>query len=249
MSDVVGIQAVRAVLRETPGRARNLYCQRGQRNARVNELIQLARDAGVRHQSVTPDFLERRAEGAAHQGVLLECHELELTAESEFMDTLGDPGQGFLALVLDGVTDPRNFGACLRTANAAGADAVLVPKRKSAPLSPVALKAAQGGAEGLAIVEVTNLARCLKNLKDRGVWVVGTAGESARTYADIEAEVPLVVVLGSEGTGLRRLTADMCDYLVGIPMAGNVDSLNVSVAAGVVLFEVQRKRGMLAAGE
>ena len=244
MSDVIGIQAVRAVLRESPQRARNLFVMRGRRDARVNELITLARAAGVRHQSVDGQWFRRRAADQAHQGVLLECHELALAAEQTLFDHWDSFGPAPFLLVLDGVTDPGNFGACLRSANAAGVDAVIVPKRNSAPLSPVALKTAQGGAEDLLIVEVTNLARFLDTLAERRVWIVGADGEAPTAYTEVDASGPLALVMGSEGKGLRRLTKVHCDQLVHIPMQGSVSSLNVSVASGVILFEMVRQRAL-----
>ncbi|MEM7001220.1 MAG: 23S rRNA (guanosine(2251)-2'-O)-methyltransferase RlmB [Pseudomonadota bacterium] len=244
MSDVVGIQAVRAVLNQSPNRARCLYIGRGRRDARVSELIALAKDAGVRFRSVEPQFFQRRIEqDVAHQQVLLECHEIETADEGALLahvDTLACP---FL-LILDGITDPRNLGACLRTAHAAGVDAVVLPTNKSAPLSTVALKTAQGGAEGLFIAEVTNLSRTLKALQQRGVWLVGAAGESAANYTSVDLNVATGIVMGAEAKGLRRLTRDHCDHLVSIPMAGSVSSLNVAVATGVLLFEVVRQRAL-----
>lgn len=246
MSDVIGIQAVRAVLREAPQRARSLFVQAGRRDARVNELIALAQDAGVRHQSVDHQWFRRRADDTAHQGVLLECHELSMASEGELFERLPGFGAQPLLLVLDGVTDPRNFGACLRSASGAGVDAVIVPKRNSAPLSAVALKTAQGGAEDLFIVEVTNLARVLKALAQQNIWIIGTDGDAAMSYTDVDVGGGMAVVVGSEDKGLRRLTRELCDQLVSIPMRGSVASLNVSVATGVVLFEVQRRRGATA---
>lgn len=242
MTDVIGIQAVRAVLRESPERARTLFIQRGRRDARVNELITLAKAGGVRHQSVDSQWFRRRDDDAAHQGVLLDCHEMAMARESELFERLPSFGAEPLILVLDGVTDPRNFGACLRSASGAGVDAVIVPKRNSAPLSPVALKTAQGGAEDLFIVEVTNLARTLKALAELNVWIIGTDGEASMSYTEVDVSGGIAVVVGSEDKGLRRLTREHCDQLVSIPMRGSVSSLNVSVATGIVLFEVQRRR-------
>ena len=242
MSDVIGIQAVRAVLRSSPEQARNLFILRGRRDARVNELIALAKEAGVRHQSMDNQWFRRRAAEQAHQGVLLECHERALAREQTLFEQWPSFGPAPLLLVLDGVTDPRNFGACLRSANAAGVSAVIVPKRNSAPLNPVALKTAQGGAEDLLIVEVTNLARFLKSLAERRVWIVGADGSAPTPYTAVDANGPLALVMGSEGKGLRRLTKEHCDQLVRIPMQGSVSSLNVSVATGVILFEMLRQR-------
>ncbi len=242
MSDVVGIQAVRAVLRETPELARGLYLQVGRRDARVNELIDMAKRAGVRHQSMESTWFRRRAPDTAHQGVLLECQERALAKEADLFARWDSFGAQPLILVLDGITDPRNFGACLRSASGAGVDAVIVPKRNSAPLSPVALKTAQGGAEDLFIVEVTNLARTLKALAQRGVWIVGTDGEATASYVDMDANGALALVMGSEGKGMRRLTKTLCDQLVYIPMSGSVSSLNVSVATGIMLYEIRRQQ-------
>ena len=245
MNDVVGIQAVRAVLSESPDRGRCLHLQQGRRDSRINELIGLARSAGVRFQTVPGSFFSRRLDEqalAGCQGVLLECRAMKTFKEANLFEHLATLESPALLLVLDGLTDPRNLGACLRTANAAGVDAVIIPKRQSAPINDVALKTAQGGAEELFIVEVTNLARVLKAIKAEGIWVVGTDGDSSATYTQPDMTVPTAIVMGSEGSGLRRLTRELCDHLVSIPMGGSVSSLNVSVACGVLLFEVVRQR-------
>ena len=242
MDEVIGIQATRAVLRDNPQKGRCLYVQRGRRDARMNELISMAKDAGVRFQVVDDAWFKRRAADLKHQGVLLECHGRTLADEHAFKDAWPQFGEKPLILILDGLTDPRNLGACLRTANAAGVNAVILPKRNSAPLSAVALKTAQGGAEDLFIVQVTNLARCLTWLRDQGVWLLGADGEGEHLWHAMDTNVPLGLVMGSEGKGLRRLTRSLCDQLVSIPMLGRVESLNVAVATGVLLFEVVRQR-------
>ena len=242
MNEVIGIQAARAILRDTPNQGRCLYVQQGRRDARVSELIALAHEGNVRFQTVESGWFKRRADGFNHQGVLLECHIRSLASDKDLQarwDTFGDKP---LILVLDGIMDPRNLGACLRSANAAGVDAVILPKRNSAPLSMAALRTAQGGAEDLFIVEVTNLARCMRWLKERNVWIVGAAGESDAIWTDVAADAGLVWVLGSEDKGLRRLTRSLCDQLVAIPMLGRVESLNVAVATGILLFESVRQR-------
>jgi 23S rRNA (guanosine2251-2'-O)-methyltransferase len=160
------------------------------------------------------------------------------------LDELLDRTEGApLLLVLDGVTDPHNLGACLRSADAAGALAVIVPKDKSATLTPVVRKVACGAAEVIPLVAVTNLARTLEKLQQRGLWVVGTAGEAEVSIYDQDLTGPTILIMGAEGKGMRRLTREHCDYLVNLPMAGSVSSLNVSVATGVCLFEAQRQRG------
>jgi 23S rRNA (guanosine2251-2'-O)-methyltransferase len=154
-----------------------------------------------------------------------------------------------LLLLLDGITDPRNLGACLRTAAAAGVEAVVVPRDRSATLTDVASKAAAGAAETLPLIAVTNLARAMDEIKEAGVWVAGAAGDAESTVFDLDLRGPVAWALGAEGTGLRRLTRDKCDFLARIPMQGSVESLNVSVAAGVCLFETVRQRGARARGE
>ncbi|MEZ5560164.1 MAG: 23S rRNA (guanosine(2251)-2'-O)-methyltransferase RlmB [Pseudomonadales bacterium] len=247
MSTVCGIHPVAALLDTAPERVRVLLVQRGNRNARLQALVQQARDAGIRVEFVERNRLDRRAEGT-HQGVLADCHEQALADEAELEARWSELAQPRLLLVLDGVTDPRNLGACLRSANAAGVAAVLLPRRRSAPLNEVALKTAAGGAEGLLIVEVANLARRLEWLKDRGVWVVGAAGAALEPWTAADLGADCALVLGSEGEGLRALTARTCDQLVRIPMRGSVSSLNVSVAAGILLFEAVRQRAAAQSG-
>ncbi len=242
MDEIIGIQAVRAALRDTPALARTLYLMKGRRDARYNELIGMAREAGIRYQVVEDAWFKRRAFESAHQGVLLECHIRTLADEQELQSRWSELGPAPLVLVLDSVTDPRNLGACLRTANAAGVDVVIVPKRNSAPLSAVALKTAQGGAEDLFIVQVTNLARTLSWLRDQGVWLYGADAEGDEVWQSLDSSTGTALVMGSEGTGLRRLTRSLCDKLVSIPMLGKVESLNVSVATGILLYEAVRQR-------
>lgn len=242
MDEIIGIQAVRAALRDTPALARTLYLMKGRRDARYNELIGMAREAGIRYQTVEDAWFKRRDFEGAHQGVLLECHTRMLADEQALQRRWPELGPAPLVLVLDGVTDPRNFGACLRTANAAGVDVVIVPKRNSAPLSAVALKTAQGGAEDLFIVQVTNLARTLSWLRDQGVWLFGADAEGNEVWQSLDSSTATALVMGSEGSGLRRLTRSLCDKLVSIPMLGKVESLNVSVAAGILLYEAVRQR-------
>lgn len=242
MDEVIGIQAVRAALRDAPSLARNLYLMKGRRDARFNELIGMARECGVRYQVVEEAWFKRRDIEGAHQGVLLECHARQLADEQALQHRWAELGPAPLVLVLDSITDPRNFGACLRTANAAGVDVVIVPKRNSAPLSAVALKTAQGGAEDLFIAQVTNLARTLTWLKEQGVWIFGADADGDEVWQSLDSVTATALVMGSEGRGLRRLTRSLCDKLVSIPMLGKVESLNVSVATGILLYEAVRQR-------
>ncbi len=242
MSDVFGIQAVRAALRDRPERARCLYVQSRRRDARVQELIALAREHQVRYQTVDAAWFKRRVGDEAHQGAVLDCQEMDVQDEAALFAHIDNLAHPAFILILDEITDPRNFGACLRSADGAGVDAVIVPKRNSAPLAGVALKTAQGGAENLFIAEVTNLSRTMKKLGEVGVWITGAAGEAERSYVELDYAGPTALVVGSEDKGMRRLTREHCDQLVHIPMQGRVESLNVSVAASVLLYEVVRQR-------
>ena len=242
MDEVIGIQAVRAALRDTPSLARSLYLIKGRRDARFNELIGMARESGVRYQVMDEAWFKRRVIGGAHQGVLLECHTRQLADEKTLQQRWAELGPTPVILVLDSITDPRNLGACLRTANAAAVDVVIVPKRNSAPLSAVAMKTAQGGAEDLFIVQVTNLSRTLTWLKEQGVWLFGADADGDEVWQSLDSSSAIALVMGGEGRGLRRLTRSLCDKLVSIPMLGKVESLNVSVATGILLYEVVRQR-------
>lgn len=250
MSRVFGIHSVSALLEEAPERVRLLHVQQGRDDQRLQQLIKQAKAAGIPIESSERRWLDRRVEGS-HQGVIAECHERILASETELELHWPNLAENPLILVLDGVTDPRNLGACLRSASAAGVHAVLLPKRRSAPVNDVAAKTAAGAAESLLIVEVTNLARRLSWLQNQGVWLYGAVGpdpagseprESVKPWYDVDLTGPVALVLGAEGSGLRALTAKTCDGLITIPMTGSMSSLNVSVATGIVLFEAVRQR-------
>ena len=245
MSDkeyVYGLHAVQAMLERAPKRVRQLKVQRGRLDARMQALLELAESEALDIERVMPDELDRLADGGVHQGVVAAVTASQLWSE-EMLGHLLDREEGVpLLLVLDGVTDPHNLGACLRSADAAGAQAVIIPRDRSASLSPTVRKVACGAAETVPLVAVTNLSRTLKQLQQRGLWVVGTAGEAEQLLYDIDLKVPSVIVMGAEGTGMRRLTREHCDYLAKLPMAGTVSSLNVSVTAGICLFEAVRQR-------
>ncbi|MFA5677606.1 MAG: 23S rRNA (guanosine(2251)-2'-O)-methyltransferase RlmB [Pseudomonas sp.] len=245
MSDkeyVYGLHAVQAMLERAPKRVRQLMVQRGRLDARMQTLLEQAASESLDVTRVMPDELDRLADGGVHQGVVAVVTPSQLWSE-EMLTHLLDKEEGIpLLLVLDGVTDPHNLGACLRSADAAGAQAVIIPRDRSATLSPTVRKVACGAAETVPLVAVTNLARTLKQLQQRGLWVVGTAGEAEQLLYEIDLKVPTVIVMGAEGTGMRRLTREHCDYLAKLPMAGTVSSLNVSVTAGICLFEAVRQR-------
>lgn len=245
MSDlerVFGLHAVQALLDRHPKRIKRLLLQAGRLNERQQALLALAERQGVALQRVASDELDAQAEGV-HQGVVAEVVPSQLWSE-EMLGHMLDRLEGTpLLLVLDGVTDPHNLGACLRSADAAGAHAVIVPRDRSASLNPTVRKVACGAAETVPLVAVTNLSRTLKQLKQRGLWVVGTAGEADQLIYDVDFTVPSIIIMGAEGAGMRRLTREHCDYLAKLPMAGSVSSLNVSVATGICLFEAVRQRG------
>jgi 23S rRNA (guanosine2251-2'-O)-methyltransferase len=201
-----------------------------------------ARSAGVAVQRAPRATLDRLGGGVRHQDVLASVRERPAPDERNLPELVALAGADALFLVLDGVTDPHNLGACLRSAAAAGVTAVVVPKDRSAPLNAAARKAAAGGAEIVPLVRVTNLARAMEALKQAGVWTVGLAGEASDDLYQRDLRGPLALVLGAEGEGMRRLTGERCDFLVRIPISERMESLNVSVAAGVCLFEARRQR-------
>lgn len=245
MSLVFGHHSVRAVLEDDPGRVRIFYVQKGRPDPRTGELLALAKANGLRIESVERRWLDKRVDGS-HQGVAVDCQAMQLASEAELELRWPSFGAAPLVLILDGVTDPRNLGACLRSAAGAGVNAVLVPKRGSAPVNEVVQKTAAGALPGLFVVEVGNLARRMKWLAQQGVWIYGTDDQASVSWSEAEYSGPLAFVLGNEAKGLRALTREHCDHLISIPMLGGVESLNVAVATGVVLFEaVRQRRGAL----
>ena len=244
MSDeaiVFGLHAVRTLLQQHPEKATLLILQKGREDARVAEVTKLANAAGVRIAHRDANELDRLAAGDRHQGVCVQIKSAGVLGEGA-LDELLDKVAAPLLLILDGVQDPHNLGACLRTADAVGVTAVIVPRDRAAGLSPVVRKVASGAAETVPLIQVVNLARTLRWLKERQVWIVGTDDEATKSIYETDLKGPLAIVLGAEGPGLRRLTKENCDALIGIPMKGVVESLNVSVATGVVLFEALRQR-------
>lgn len=239
---VAGIHSVRAALKHGAEGVREVWLERGRRDRRLGELAELAKDAGIALRQVGRDALEQAAEGVNHQGALAWVNVPSARSERDLFKLLDALEKPAFLLLLDAVQDPHNLGACLRTAEAAGVQALIAPKDNAVGLTPVACKVASGAAETLPYVQVTNLARVMDALKERGIWLVGTAGEAAADLFTTDLTGPLGLVMGSEGKGLRRLTRERCDSLVRLPMCGQVESLNVSVAAGVCLFEALRQR-------
>jgi 23S rRNA (guanosine2251-2'-O)-methyltransferase len=233
---VYGINPVLEALRA--GRVKQLWIAE-RRDDRMRELLAFATTHGISPQSVTPDVLVRRSRGGVHQGVVADVDDAaDYSLEELVRGASGPP----LVVVLDGIEDPHNLGAILRTADATGASGVVVQTRRAAPRSGATAKASAGAVAHVKIAEVVNVARALDQLKDLGVWTVGLAAGTPTSYDSVDFTLPTAIVLGAEGEGLRRLVRERCDYLASIPMSGHVGSVNVSVAAGVVLFEAVRQR-------
>ena len=209
------------------------------------QLQQRAAELKVKLVPTDPERLRSMAGEAPHQGVVAVASHIDQSLSLD--EVLSDVGPDTLLLLLDGVTDPRNLGACLRVADAAGVQAVIVPRDRSVGLTPAALKAAAGAADAVPLIDVTNLARAMDDLRDAGVRLIGAAGEAERSLYDLDLTGALAWVLGAEGTGLRRLTRERCDALASIPIVGQVESLNVSVATGICLYEAVRQRRASAA--
>jgi 23S rRNA (guanosine2251-2'-O)-methyltransferase len=246
---IYGIHAVDSLLRQNPKTVQRLWAQQGREDKRIGALLALAQNQGVPVARESRRAMDEMVKGR-HQGVVAEVSaaaqgenaQPNLWQEADLLRAVDAKEGPMLLLVLDGVTDPHNLGACLRSADAAGVDAVIVPRDKSADLNPVSRKVACGAAEVVPFVRVTNLTRTLQALKERGVWLFGAAGEAEKSIYDNDLTESMALVMGAEGSGLRRLTREQCDYLVRLPMAGSVSSLNVSVATGVCLFEALRQR-------
>lgn len=240
---IAGINAVAAALDNDVVNVREMLIEARARNPRLTELAETAKAAGIAVRSVGADALERIAGGVRHQGIVAHYAASKHYDEHDLDDLIARAGGAPLLLVLDGVQDPHNLGACLRSAAAAGATAVVIPKDKAVAVNATVRKTSAGAADRVPVVRVTNLARTMKDLKDAGIWFVGLAGEATQSLYAIDLKGPIGLVMGGEGEGLRRLTREHCDWLAKIPMVAEVESLNVSVATGVALFEAVRQRG------
>jgi 23S rRNA (guanosine2251-2'-O)-methyltransferase len=239
---IVGINPVEGALSNDASRVRELLVEQGQRNARVQELATRAKALNIPVHHRPREQLDKLAGEARHQGIVARYEAPPMGGENDIAGLLDAAGNEALVLVLDGVTDPHNLGACLRSAAAAKATMVIVPKDRAVGLTPVVRRASAGGADRVPLIAATNLARALRTLKDAGVWITGLAGDTDTSVYSIDMKGPVALVLGSEGEGMRRLTRETCDFVAKIPMPGVMESLNVSVAAGVVLFEALRQR-------
>ena len=240
MKTLVGFHAVKSRLRQQPQTMKEIYVDAARDDARMRELRTAAEKLSVRVIAVDAKRLDGLAGRVRHQGVVATAESIKMPQFlDEALEGLEEPP---LLLILDGVQDPHNLGACLRAADGAGAHAVIAPKDRSCGLTTSAIKVASGAAENVPFIVVTNLARAMRELKDRGIWMVGADDDAPQSIYEAKLEGALGLVLGAEGEGLRRLTRETCDLLVSIPMMGSVESLNVSVASGVCLYEARRQR-------
>ena len=240
---IYGLHAVQAYLDRHPEGVLEVFLLKSRDDERLNRLVQALRPLGLTLQWRERAQLDELAGDSHHQGVVARVREQAPGDEHALMDFLEALDAPPFLLLLDNITDPHNLGACLHTADAAGVQAVITPRDKSASVTPVVRKVACGAAESLPLFQVTNLARTMEALRERGIWLIGTAlDETAKSLHAIDLTGPLGIVMGAEGSGMRRLTREHCDVLAYIPMAGSVESLNVSVATGVALFEALRQR-------
>lgn len=239
---VYGVHAVSALLANPHRVTKKLFVSQDRMDKRLQDLLDKAIQSQISIEKLSPQQMNQRFAEFTHQGVVASASALPDYNESHLLALLESSKTPALILILDGVTDPHNLGACLRSADATGVDFVVIPKDKNASVTPVVSKVACGAAESVPLVRVTNLARSMETLKNEGVWIYGAAGEADCSIYQIDCKGSVAVVMGAEGEGLRRLTRERCDGLFALPMVGSVESLNVSVATGVSLYEVLRQR-------
>ncbi len=246
MSETVfGLHAVLALLSRQPERVIRLAILSERHDQKMQSLLDLAKQRNIKIELLSRAALDQLVHQANHQGVVAYCHPAKRYAEHDLPHLLENLTSPAFLLILDGIQDPHNLGACLRSADAAGVHAVIAPKDKSVGLTPAVCKVASGAAETVPFIQVTNLARTLRFLKEQNIWLFGAAGEAEQNIYQADLNVSLAIIMGAEGDGMRRLTREHCDLLLHIPMQGSVSSLNVSVATGVFLFEAVRQRQII----
>ncbi|WP_020485703.1 23S rRNA (guanosine(2251)-2'-O)-methyltransferase RlmB [Methylomonas sp. MK1] len=242
LTQLFGIHAVQAALDYSPQKIRRAWIDSQRQDVRLKQVIDDLIKLGINPEKTERKKLEKMADGKNHQGIVVAVELPAMRSEDQLKHDVEALTTMPFYLVLDQVQDPHNLGACLRTADAVGAHGVIVTKDNAAGITPTVCKVASGAAETVPVYQVTNLARVLRWLKEQNIWIMGAAGEAEQTVFQTKLDMPLAVVMGTEGTGMRHLTRQHCDFLVKIPMAGQVESLNVSVAAGVLLYEVFRQK-------
>jgi 23S rRNA (guanosine2251-2'-O)-methyltransferase len=239
MSILHGINAVAEAIKASPGKIERICVERGQKNPRIQEIIEMARQSHIRISFEEKSWLDRKAEGTRHQGILCFAAEMTTLDTEDILERAKPPG---LLVILDGIEDPHNLGAILRSAEAAGADGVFLPQHRSAALSAAVVTASAGAASHIKLARVTNIVQLIESLKKRGYWVAGLDAAGNASLWEIDLTVPTALVLGSEGSGLHRLVKERCDFVVSLPIRGAMNSYNVSVSAGIALYEVLRQR-------
>lgn len=242
LSKLFGLHSVQAALDYSPQKISKAWIDVQRQDQRLKQIIEALLVLGIEPEKVDRKKLDRFAEGNNHQGIVIEIEMPGELPESELKTAVENLSEMALFLVLDNVQDPHNLGACLRTADAVGAHGVIITKDNATGITPTVCKVASGAAETVPVYQVTNLSRTLRWLKEQGIWVMGAAGETTQTAYQTDFAVPLALVVGAEGKGLRRLTKEQCDMLIKLPMVGQVESLNLSVATGVLLYEIVRQR-------
>jgi 23S rRNA (guanosine2251-2'-O)-methyltransferase len=239
---IYGLHSVTTAVQRQPETVKTIWIDQKRRDARLDKLIHLAQDSEIELLRVPREDLDKMAPGTNHQGAIARCRPLVQHSEHDLPQLLEKLTEPPFVLILDGVQDPHNLGACLRSADAAGVQVVIAPKDRAVSITPIVRKVASGAAEYIPYVQVTNLARTLRMLQEQGIWLIGTADQAGQSLYTADLTGPIGIVMGGEGKGLRRLTKEHCDLLVSLPMAGVVESLNVSVATGICLYEAVRQR-------
>lgn len=241
---IYGIHAIQTAIAQAPQSIVEIWLDSHRNDKRIVEIQRLAKQHGLSQHEVPREQLDTLLPGAKHQGVIARCKMPATLTENDLLMLVQGLTKPALLLILDSVQDPHNLGACLRSADGVGADAVVIPKDKSVGLTPAVAKVASGALHNVPVAQVTNLARTMEQLKQAGVWIVGMDDKGEQTLFEMDLTMPVAIALGAEGAGLRRLSKEKCDFLVKLPMAGVVESLNVSVATGICLYEVMRQRGV-----
>ena len=240
--NIFGFHSIESILQTNPESIIKVFIQKNRKDKRINDLIEILTNQKITFSKLERNDLDRVAKEEIHQGIIAEVILPPLLNEESLFKLISDNPSNPLLLVLDSIQDPRNLGACLRSANAAGVDYVVINKDGSAPINALVHKTSAGAINNLKIFHVTNLSRTIKEIQKKGIWVVGLDGNSNSTIYDVDLRDSTAIVMGSEGKGIRRLIKETCDQIVKIPMTGNIESLNVSVATGIALFESKRQR-------
>lgn len=242
LAKIFGVHAAQSALDYAPQKIKQAWVDQKRQDERVLSLVKGLQKHNIRPEKADRKKLDNLSKGSNHQGIILEVEMPAMRSESDLKAVVKSSQQMPFWLVLDHIQDPQNLGACLRTADAAGIQGVIVTKDQAVGITPTVCKVASGAAETVPVYQVTNLSRTLSWLKEQGIWIAGAAGEAEQTIYQMDVKMPLALVMGAEEKGLRRLTREQCDFLVKIPMQGSVASLNVSVAAGVLVYEIFRQR-------